>query len=108
MKEVSINDVPTKVTNFTVAVNERGRKEPTYFKAHAWRGLAETCAAWLKKGRKVMITGPVRMKSYKDSNQAIRFSLEVRADEVEFLDSKPATYDSDDLEAFDESEFPCA
>lgn len=111
MREVNINNVPTKVTNFSVAVNERApagvKKDPVYFRVHAWRGLAETCFKYLKKGRKVLVKGPVRMNSYKDTNGAIRYALEVRADDLEFLDANPdksADGASDELETLDPSE----
>ena len=107
LKTVNIKDVPTKVVNFSIAVNERGREEPTYFRCHAWRGIAETCAAYLKKGRKVYLTGPVHQSSYKDSSGAIRYAMEMRVDEMEFLDRKPAEEEAEeDLEVYDD--FPCA
>ena len=89
MKTVNIQNVPTEVTNFSIAVNERGRTEPTYFRCHAWRGLAKTCNDYLLKGRKVFVKGPAHLNSYKDSNGAIRYSMDVRVDEIEFLDKKP-------------------
>lgn len=104
MKEVNINGVATKVVNFSIALNERGREEPTYFRVHAWRGLAETCAKYLKKGRKVMVTGPVHQNSYKDSTGAIRYAMEVRADEIEFLDRNPDSGKEDALEQLDEAD----
>ena len=105
LRTVKVRDVDTKVANFSVAVNERGREEPTYFRVHAWRGLAETCASYLKKGRKVLIRGPVHQNSYKDANGAIRYAMEVRAEEVEFLDRKPAE-EEDALEQIDDDELP--
>lgn len=118
MKTVMIKDTPTKVTNFSIAVNERKRAdstdkpEPVYFRCHVWRGLAETCAEYLRKGRKVWISGPVKMNSYKDSSGAIRYAMDVRIDDIEFLDSKqPAgqmeTTQEEDLETLSEAEFPC-
>lgn len=107
MKTVNVHDVPTKVTNFSIAVNERGREQPTYFRCHAWRGLAETCAAYLKKGRKVLISGPVHQNSYKDSNGAIRYAMEIRVDEIEFLDRKPVEEETpDELETISDDELP--
>ena len=106
LKTVMINDVPTKVVNFSVAANETGKKETTYFRVHAWRGQAENCAAFLKKGRKVYISGPVRLNSYKDSSGAIRYAMELRGDTIEFLDRKPMEESPDELETLDESQLP--
>lgn len=106
MKTVKVKDVPTKVTNFSIAVNERGREEPTYFRCHAWRGIAETCASFLKKGRKVLIKGPVHLNSYKDSNNSIRYAMDVRIDDLEFLDSKHVSEEPEEIEQLDEDEFP--
>lgn len=98
VKTASGEAVPTKVCNFSVAVNERGKDKPTYFRVHAWRGLAETCATYLKVGRKVMVVGPVKQNSYTDNSGAIRYAMEVRAEEVEFLDRKPQAEELDELE----------
>lgn len=106
LRTVKVKNVDTKVSNFSIAVNERGREEPTYFRVHAWRGLAETCASYLKKGRKVMVVGPVHQNSYKDNNGAIRYAMEIRAEEIEFLDRKPEDETEDELEQLDEDELP--
>ena len=90
IKTVNIQNVPTEVTNFSIAVNERGVKDVvTYFRCHAWRGLAKNCFDYLSKGRKVYLKGPVHLNSYKDSSGAIRYSMDIRVDEIEFLDKKP-------------------
>lgn len=106
MRTVEFEGAPTKVTNFSIAVNERGRTEPTYYRCHAWRGLAETCAEFLKKGRKVFVRGPVRLNSYKDSSGAIRYAMDIRVDEIEFLDRKPVEEQPDDLEVLSEEDLP--
>ena len=80
------------VCNFSVAVNRRGRNdnqngEPTadYFRVTAWRERGELCAKYLAKGRKVCVIGPVSVKTYTANDGTTRASLEVTADEVEFL-----------------------
>lgn len=79
--------IKTKVCNFSVAVNEGygDRKTTTYFRVNAWRGLGETCAQWLKKGRGVLVVGAVSLNNYVDKNQNLRAVMEIRADEVQFL-----------------------
>lgn len=76
------------VCSFTVAVNRRTNKEhpeADYFRVTAWRQLGESCARYLAKGRKVAVTGSVRAQGYVGNDGAARASLEVTAQEVEFL-----------------------
>ena len=78
------------VCDFTVAVN--GRKQgddATYFRVTVWRGLADICAKYLAKGRKVCVVGPVSARSYQAQNGDTRVTLEVTAEDVEFLSSGP-------------------
>ena len=78
------------VCSFTVAVNRKGsqqkdkEKEADYFNVTAWRERGETCAKYLTKGKKVSVVGPVSIRTW-DSNGKHGASLEVTADEVEFL-----------------------
>ena len=81
----------TKVVNFTVAVDDGygDSKTTMYFDVHAWRGLAETCAKYLAKGREVTVMGPVRLNNYVSNNGNFRSSIAVRADEVQFHGKAP-------------------
>lgn len=54
----------------------------------AWRQLGEICQKYLAKGRKVAVVGPVTVRSYTANDGSTRFSLEVTADDVEFLSSR--------------------
>jgi single-strand DNA-binding protein len=80
----------TAVTGFTVAVNRRFEKTTDFFKVNAWRGLAEVCAKYIEKGSRVAVIGELQMRSYEAKDGTTRVSVEVSADEVEFL-SSPAT-----------------
>ena len=77
------------VCAFRVAVNRRkhaeGQPEADFFRVSAWSGLAETCAKFLKKGKKIAVTGPVSVTTYQNRDGQFRATLEVIADEVEFL-----------------------
>lgn len=81
----------TPVCTFTVAVNRRkqsaeaGQNEADFFRVTTWRQQAENCNRFLAKGRKVGVTGTLNLNQYKDSNGLPRYSMEVQADEVEFL-----------------------
>ena len=84
------------VCTFTVAVNRRkqgadaGQQETDFFRVTTWRQMAENCNRFLAKGRKVGVTGSLNLNQYKDSNGLPRYSMEVQADEVEFLSPKDA------------------
>lgn len=76
------------VCTFGVAVNRRRSDGVDFFRVTAWRQLGENCQKYLAKGRKVAVTGTVSVSAYKSSNGDARASLEVNADEVEFLTPK--------------------
>ena len=80
------------VCSFTIAVNRRrssnaeaGQPEADFFRVSAWRQLGENCAKYLAKGRKVCVTGSVSCRTYVGNDGQTRASLEVQADDVEFL-----------------------
>lgn len=76
------------VCSFTVAVNRRktngNQPEADYFNVTAWRERGEVCAKYLSKGKKVSVVGPVSVRAW-ESNGKHGASLEVTAEEVEFL-----------------------
>lgn len=78
------------VCTFGVAVNRRhsANGEADFFRVSAWNALGENCHKYLAKGRKVAVTGQVSVSTYKASNGEARASLEVMADDVEFLSPK--------------------
>lgn len=82
------------VCSFTVAVNRRrssqnnNQPEADFFRVSAWRQLGENCQKYLAKGRKVCVVGPVSVSSYTGNDGATRFSLDVMAEDVEFLSSR--------------------
>ena len=80
------------VTSFTVAVNRRktqeGQPDADFFRVTAWRQLGENCAKYLDKGRKVCVIGPVSVSTYKGQDGQTRATLEVTAEDVEFLTPK--------------------
>ena len=82
------------VCSFTVAVNRRksansNQPEADFFKVSAWDKLGENCQRFLAKGRKVAVVGSVSVSSYEAKDGGgTRFSLDVRAEDVEFLSPK--------------------
>ena len=91
--ELRTTSTGVNVCTFTVAVNRRrssqgGQPEADFFRVSAWRQLGENCQRYLAKGRKVAVVGPVSVNSYTGNDGTARFSLEVMADDVEFLSSR--------------------
>lgn len=89
------------VCSFTVAVNRRNRSENSnqpsadYFRVNAWRGLAEICSKYLSKGKKVSVTGSVSASAYMGNDNTPRASIDINADDIEFLSPKG---DGDEVE----------
>lgn len=80
------------VCNFLCAVNKGFRKRnadgPTaYFvKVSVWGSQGETCARFLKKGRRVMVRGTVSdMGVYVGKTGKPGYNFNVNADEVDFM-----------------------
>ncbi len=87
-----VRSTPNGVTvcTFTIAVNRRfaqqgGERVTDFFRINAWRQLGENCARYLAKGRKVAVVGELQARTYEGKDGATRMSLDVSADEVEFL-----------------------
>lgn len=79
------------VTSFTVAVNRRHREgqqdQADFFRVTVWDKLAEICKP-LTKGKKVAVIGAVSVSTYQAQDGSTRASLDVMANEVEFLSPK--------------------
>ena len=81
------------VCDFSVAVTRKWtereggerREETTWFRVSAWRGLAETCNQYVHKGMPIMVTGRVAVDAYTAQDGTPRASLELTAQEVQFL-----------------------
>ena len=93
--ELRTTQTGVSVCSFTIAVNRRrpsnaeaGQPEADFFRVTAWRQLGEICAKYLAKGRKVSVVGSVSASAYTGSDGQARASLEVQADDVEFLTPK--------------------
>ena len=80
------------VCTFRIAVqrrfaNQQGVREADFFNIVVWRGLADNCARYLAKGRRVAVTGQLQNRSYDAQDGTKRYVTEVVADDVEFLSS---------------------
>lgn len=82
------------VCSFTVAVQRRykdqnGERQADFIPVIVWRGLAENCAKYLAKGRKVSVVGEIQTRSYDAQDGTKRYVTEIVASDVEFLSPNP-------------------
>jgi len=88
----------TAVANFTLAVDRPMAKEKTadFIRIVAFGKTAELCERFLVKGRLVGIQGRIQTGSYKTQSGETRYTTDVYADRVEFLEwgDKPESSDS--------------
>ena len=83
---------------FTLAVQRRftgndGEREADFLPIIVWRGQAENCYKYLKKGSKAAICGSVQTRSYEATDGSRRYMTEIIAEEVEFLASRSGSAD---------------
>lgn len=91
--ELSETNSGIAVCRFSIAVNRRrtsadAEQQTDFFNVTAWRGLAETVARYCKKGNKIAVTGQIQIRAYEGNDGAKRTSVDVVAEEVEFLSPK--------------------
>ena len=85
---------------FTLAVqrkfaNEDGEREADFINIVTWRGQAENCNKYLKKGNKVAVVGSMQTRSYDAQDGSKRYATDVVAEEVEFLITKHEQVDNE-------------
>ena len=95
-KDPELRTTPNGVSvcSFSVAVQRRykdqnGDKQADFIPVIVWRGLAENCAKYLAKGRKVAVSGEIQTRSYEAQDGSKRYITEIVASDVEFLTPNP-------------------
>ncbi len=123
-RDPELSETPSGVAvcRFAIAVsrdyaNSDGTRETDFFNITVWRGRAEVCGKYLKKGSKVAIVGSLQNRSYEDKDGIKRNVTDVIANEVEFLSPKGTSDDGEtnvvtakrerpQLEAIDDNQLP--
>lgn len=124
-RDPELTETPSGVAvcRFAIAVSRDyasadGNRETDFFNITVWRGRAEMCAKYLKKGNKVAIVGSLQNRSYEDKDGIKRNVTDVIASEVEFLTPKGMQSEMEDapvmsarrerpqLEAIDDNQLP--
>ena len=91
--ELSTTTSGISVCRMSIAVGRRfsnaeGGRDTDFFNVTAWRGTADNCAKFLKKGNKIAVSGSIQTRNYEKTDGTKGFSVDIVADEVEFLTSK--------------------
>ena len=82
------------VASFSVAVdrdfgkNDNGEKETDFIDCVAWRQTGEFVSKYFTKGRMIVVSGRLQVRSWTDKDGNKRRTAEVVADNVYFGDSK--------------------
>ena len=121
-KDPELTETPNGVAvcKFSIAVSRdysssEGTRETDFFNITVWRGRAESCGRYLKKGSKVSVVGSLQNRSYEGQDGIKRTLTDVIANEVEFLTPKNAMGEEDAtpvrrerpvLEAIDDNQLP--
>lgn len=91
--ELTTTNSGISLCKFTVAVQRRfnnndGEREADFLPVIVWRGLADNCYKFLKKGSKVGVIGSIQTRQYDAPDGTRRYITEITADEVEFLSTR--------------------
>lgn len=98
--ELTTTNNGISLCRFSLAVQRRfssndGERDVDFFNIVVWRGTAENCYKYLKKGSKVGISGSIQTRSYEGNDGVKKYATDIVADEVEFLTSKNASGEGD-------------
>jgi single-strand DNA-binding protein len=97
--EVRFTSSNIAYARFTLAVNRTftgpsGEREADFIQCIAWRKQAENLARFVRKGSLVGVEGRIQTGSYDDKDGIRKYTTDVVADSVQFLESK--SQDSND------------
>ena len=92
----------TAVASFVIAVNrnftnQQGERDADFFNVTVWRKQAENVKNYLSKGSQVAIEGRLQSNTYDDANGQKRTSIDVVADNVEFIGSRNSSNNSNNM-----------
>ena len=87
------------VCRFGVAVNRGyGENRATdFYNVTAWRRLGEQVAQYTKKGNKIAVYGDLQIRQYDGNDGVRRTSVDVMAQDVEFLTPKGSSDGGNDF-----------
>ena len=88
--EVKYSQSGTAVCNFSAATSEKYKDKETteWHRIVSFGKTAEICGEYLKKGSQVYIEGRLQTREWEDKDGNKRYTTEIIANTVQFLDSK--------------------
>jgi single-strand DNA-binding protein len=87
--ELKYSQQGVAVCKFTIAIKRRFKKDETDFiDVVTFKALAENCANYLSKGKMAAVSGELHIGSYTNKEGQKVKTVDVTADEVEFLSPK--------------------
>ncbi|MBR1984696.1 MAG: single-stranded DNA-binding protein [Clostridia bacterium] len=94
--ELATTNSGISVCRFTLAVsraysNSEGERETDFLNVVVWRGKAENCNKYLKKGSKCAVVGNIQTRSYDAQDGTKRYVTEIVAEDVEFISTKSSS-----------------
>lgn len=94
----------TPVCTFSIASNERRKTSAgeqqditTWFRVTVWGKQAETVSKYLSKGRSVYVEGRLHLEEWTDKEGKPRYTLEVNASDVHFIDGAAGAADREGI-----------
>lgn len=96
--ELKTTQSGTAVLNIGIAVNDRRKSQltgewedvPNFFTVVTFGNRAEALAKHLRKGSKIAVDGKLRYRSWEAQDGSKRSTVEIVADDIEFMDPRPA------------------
>lgn len=85
------------VVSFRIAVNRRfqskandaqGQPQADFIDIVAWRQQAEFVSRYFRKGSSICVVGSIQTRNWTDQQGQKRYTTEIVADEINFVDSK--------------------
>jgi single-strand DNA-binding protein len=66
----------------------KAQNKTEWHRVIAWRKLAENVSKYAKKGSRIYAEGKLTTRSWNDKDGVKRFTTEIQADQIQFLDSR--------------------
>ena len=91
--EIRYTQTNRAVAQFAIAIdrpftNQEGEKEADFLNIVVWDKQAENVGKYIHKGSKVAVEGRIQSRSYENEKGEKRYTTEIIASHIQFLDSK--------------------
>ena len=73
------------ITSFDIAVNGIKDKDVMYIRCTTWNKLAEIAGEYLKKGKKILVNGSLKISTVKKED-TVKYFTSINVHELQFLD----------------------